>query len=156
MNSRRRIHPFVNLLAIFVMLFSSFGSVQGAAHASPAPAEPAKTMLAAPASVTIAGDLNSEMGCAGDWDPACAAAHLTYDAADDVWQGSWALPAGNYEYKAALNDAWAVSYPGSNVPLALAAPATVKFYYDDKTNYVTENVNRIVAVAPGDFQSELG
>ncbi|HSC51464.1 MAG TPA: hypothetical protein VLD16_14475, partial [Gaiellaceae bacterium] len=40
-----------------------------------------------PTSVTIAGDLQSELGCGGDWDPACAATHLTYDAGDDVWQG---------------------------------------------------------------------
>ena len=41
-----------------------------------------------PTSVTIAGSLQSEAGCAGDWDPACAATHLTYDATDDVWQGT--------------------------------------------------------------------
>ena len=58
-----------------------------------------------PTTVTIAGSLQSELGCPGDWDPACAATHLTYDAADDVWQGTWTVPAGSYEYKAALNDA---------------------------------------------------
>ncbi|MFL6013901.1 MAG: hypothetical protein ACJ74P_06365, partial [Gaiellaceae bacterium] len=63
-----------------------------------------------PTSVTIAGSLQSEAGCAGDWDPACAATHLTYDANDDVWQGSFDLPAGNYEYKAALNNAWDENY----------------------------------------------
>src|SRR5438552_5282009 len=59
-----------------------------------------------PTSVTIAGSLQSELGCSGDWDPGCAATHLTYDANDDVWQGSWTIPAGNYEYKAALNNSW--------------------------------------------------
>jgi hypothetical protein len=44
--------------------------------------------------VTVAGDLQSEAGCASDWDPACAATHLTYDAADDVWQRTFSLPAG--------------------------------------------------------------
>ncbi|HEY5277717.1 MAG TPA: hypothetical protein VIK38_14510, partial [Coriobacteriia bacterium] len=39
-----------------------------------------------PTSVTIVGSLDQAIGCA-DWDPACAAAHLTYDANDDVWQG---------------------------------------------------------------------
>jgi len=63
--------------------------------------------------VTIAGSLQSELGCPGDWQPDCAATHLTYDAADDVWQGSWALPAGSYEYKAALNDGWSENY-GAN------------------------------------------
>ena len=72
-----------------------------------------------PASVTIAGSLQSELGCAGDWDPACAATHLTYDAADDVWQGTWNVPAGSYEYKAALNDSWTENY---GLHAALAAP----------------------------------
>ena len=58
----------------------------------------------APLTVTVAGSLQSEAGCPADWDPACAATHLTYDASDDVWQGTFTLPAGNYEYKAALND----------------------------------------------------
>src|SRR5437868_14339301 len=90
----------------------------------------------APTSVTIAGSLQSEAGCTGDWDPACAATHLAYDAADDVWQGTFALPAGSYEYKAALNDSWTENYglhavrDGGNVPLTLASSATVKLYYD--------------------------
>ena len=80
-----------------------------------------------PTSVTIAGSLQSELGCAGDWDPACAATHLTYDAADDVWQGTWTVPAGSYEYKAALNDSWDENYGlhaapgGANIPLNLGA-----------------------------------
>ena len=57
-----------------------------------------------PTSVTIAGSLQSELGCPGDWEPDCAATHLAYDAADDVWQGDVLRPAGGWEYKAALND----------------------------------------------------
>ena len=64
----------------------------------------------APGSVTIAGDLQTEIGCPGDWDPTCPNTHLTYDAADDVWQGTWTIPAGSYQYKAALNDAWDENY----------------------------------------------
>ncbi|HET9910851.1 MAG TPA: hypothetical protein VFQ13_03120, partial [Anaerolineales bacterium] len=69
-----------------------------------------------PAAVTIAGSLQSELGCAGDWDPACPATHLTYDAADDVWQGVWTVPAGSYEYKAALNDGWDENYGANAQP----------------------------------------
>ena len=113
-------------------------------------------------SVTVAGSLQSELGCPGDWDPACAITHLTYDASDDVWQGSFAVPAGSYEYKAALNDAWDENYGahaapgGANIPLTLASATTVKFYFDDKSNWVTDNVNSLIAVVPGSFQSELG
>jgi glucoamylase len=116
----------------------------------------------APASVTIAGSLQSEAGCGGDWDPACAATHLTYDAADDVWQGAFSLPAGAYEYKAALNNAWDENYGlhaelnGANIPLNLAASRSVKFYYDHKTHWATDNVSSPIPVAVGSFQSELG
>jgi glucan 1,4-alpha-glucosidase len=115
----------------------------------------------APSSVTIAGDLQSEAGCTGDWDPACAATHLAYDANDDVWQGTFTLPAGAYQYKAALNDSWDENYGlhatenGGNIPLA-APGGPVKFYYDHKTHWVTDNKSSVIAVAAGDFQSELG
>src|SRR5919204_4546863 len=84
-----------------------------------------------PTAVTIAGDLQSELGCPGDWQPDCAATHLAYDANDDVWQRTFALPAGSYEYKAALNDSWAENYglhaerDGANIPLDLASNTSV-------------------------------
>src|SRR5207244_3602855 len=53
---------------------------------------------AAPTSVTIAGSLQSELGCSGDWQPDCAATHLTYDASDDVWQRTFSVPTGSWEY----------------------------------------------------------
>jgi glucan 1,4-alpha-glucosidase len=114
-----------------------------------------------PTSVTIAGSLQSEAGCGGDWDPGCAATHLTYDAGDDVWQGTWTLPAGGYEYKAALNNAWDENYGlhavsnGANIPLA-APGGPVKFYYDHETHWATDDKSSVIAVAPGSFQSELG
>ena len=115
-----------------------------------------------PTAVTVAGSLQSEAGCPGDWDPACATTHLTYDASDDVWQGTFPLPAGGYEYKAALNDAWTENYglhaqqDGPNIPLALPAGASVRFYYDHKSHWITDNKSSVIAVAPGSFQSELG
>jgi hypothetical protein len=115
-----------------------------------------------PTSVTIAGSLQSELGCAGDWDPACAATHLVYDGTDDVWQAVFNVPAGGWEYKAALNDSWDENYGaggvpgGANIALALGAAADVKFYYDHKSHWITDNVNSVIATVPGSFQSELG
>jgi glycosidase/fibronectin type 3 domain-containing protein len=115
-----------------------------------------------PASVTIAGSLQSELGCAGDWDPACAATHLAYDANDDAWQGAFDVPAGDWEYKAPLNDAWVENYGlhaapgGANIPLPLGMGRSVRFYYDHASHWVTDNVTSVIAVAPGSFQSELG
>jgi glucan 1,4-alpha-glucosidase len=123
---------------------------------------PASASSAGPTSVTVAGDLQSEAGCPGDWDPACAATHLAYDVSDDVWQGTFSLPAGNYQYKAALNDSWDENYGlhavpgGDNIPLNLPQAASVKFYYDHKTHWITDNHSTPIPVAVGDFQSELG
>ena len=106
--------------------------------------------------------MQSELGCAGDWDPACAVTHLAFDAGDDIWQGTWTVPAGSYEYKAALNDSWTENYGanaqpnGANIPLNLAADTSVKFYYDHKSHWVTDNVNALIATVPGSFQSEIG
>ena len=131
------------------------------AAANPAPT--AADHTTDPTSVTIAGSLQSELGCSGDWQPDCATTHLAYDADDEVWQAVFDLPAGDYEYKAALNNSWDENYgPGGvpnspdNIPLSLAAPASVKFYYDHKTHWITDNRHDVIAVAPGSFQSELG
>ncbi len=147
--------PISNLVLILAMLFSSFASLR-----------PMQIVKAShtpnPTSVTVAGDLQSEIGCAGDWDPACATSHLTYDASDDVWQGSWTIPAGSYQYKAALNNSWDENYGlhavpgGDNIPLNLASDSSVKFYYDHKSHWITDNKSSVIAVAPGSFQSELG
>jgi glycosidase len=125
-------------------------------------AAPSNQAATNPTNVTIAGSLQSELGCPGDWQPDCAATHLTYSADDDVWQGTFAVPAGAYEYKAPLNNSWDVNYGknaqpgGDNIPLNLSANANVKFYYDHKSHWVTDNQNSVIAVAPGSFQSELG
>ena len=115
-----------------------------------------------PTSVTIAGDLQSELGCTGDFQPDCVTTHLTYDATDDIWQGSWTIPAGSYNYKAALNDGWDENYGanatlnGANIPFSLAATTPVTFYYDHKSHWVTSTENSVIATAIGDFQSEIG
>jgi glycosidase len=116
----------------------------------------------APTAVTVAGSLQSELGCSGDWDPGCAATHLTYDGADEAWQRSFSVPAGSWEYKAPLNNGWDENYGanatanGANIALDLASARTVKFYYDHETHWITDNVTSTIAVAPGSFQSELG
>jgi pullulanase len=117
-----------------------------------------------PTSVGIPGSYQSEAGCAGDWDPACPATQLVYDANGDIWRNTFSLsPAGAYEYKVALNGTWDVNYGlnaqqnGPNIPLATTtSPQNVSFYYDHKTHWVTENVSSIIATVPGDFQSEMG
>src|SRR5918995_39783 len=103
-----------------------------------------------PASVTIAGSLQSELGCSEDWQPGCDLTHLAYDANDRVWQGTFDVPAGSWEYKAPLNDAWTENYGlnaqqgGANMPLALDADTPVKFFYDHETHWVTDNARSVI------------
>jgi pullulanase-type alpha-1,6-glucosidase len=116
----------------------------------------------APSSVTVAGSLQDELGCPGDWQPDCAATHLGFDSDDDVWQVVFNVPAGSWEYKAPLNDSWDENYGqnaqanGANISLSLGAATDVKFYYDHETHWITDNVNSVIAIVPGSFQSELG
>jgi pullulanase len=117
-----------------------------------------------PATVGIPGNYQSEVGCSGDWDPACAFTQLGYDANGDVWRNTFSIPAaGAYEYKVALNGSWDWNYGlhaqqnGPNIPLAISAsPRSVTFYYDHKTHWVTDDVSSLIATVPGSFQSELG
>lgn len=139
---------------IIVMLFLVLSLLLGAAIAA--------QDMTAPESVTIAGTVQSVLGCPGDWQAECEATHLAYDAADDVWQASFDLPAGDYEYKAALNSGWDENYGvnaepgGGNIVLSLAEDTTVTFLYDHKTHWVTDTVNTVIYTVPGSFQSEIG
>jgi glycosidase len=78
-------------------------------------------------SVTVAGSLQSEIGCAADWNPACQESHLAFDTGDGKWHGTWTLPEGSYEWKVAINDSWDVNYGSGGAAgggnLALAVPA---------------------------------
>ncbi len=61
-------------------------------------------------SVTVAGSLQSELGCPDDWQPGCAATHLAFDDGDGLWHGTFDVPAGSYEWKVAIDDSWDVNY----------------------------------------------
>ena len=119
-----------------------------------------------PDAVSVPGSHNSEMGCTGaanggDWDPACDQAQLALDAKDDIWKGTWTIPAGDYEYKAAVNKSWDENYGVGGAPgggnIAYKAPGgQVTFYYDHRTHWVTSSAQGPIITAPGSFQSELG
>ncbi|MEJ5223709.1 MAG: alpha-amylase family glycosyl hydrolase, partial [Anaerolineales bacterium] len=142
----------LSLLVVFTLLAGLFptGVVQASVPQAPA--------LAAPATVTLVGDLQTELGCASDWDPTCAATQLTFDSEDQVWQGTFTVPAGNWLYKVATDGNWSNPYPPgfTNLNLNLAAGSSVKFYFSDSTPWLADSVSNVIATAVGDFQSELG
>ncbi len=115
-----------------------------------------------PLSVTLVGDLQKALGCSGDWDPSCTTTQLLLDDSDRVWQQSFTVPAGTWQYKAALDGAWVENYGanaksgGENIAIELASPTTVKFFYSHKTHLVADNVNSVIATAVGNFQAALG
>jgi len=90
-------------------------------------------------SVTVAGDLQSELGCPGDWQPECATTHLTFSTTDGQWHGTFTLPQGSYQWKVAINDNWTVSYGaeggGDNIPLTVpAGGGTFTFTWNQVTH----------------------
>ncbi len=115
-----------------------------------------------PQSVTIAGTIQPQLGCSGEWNTTCEESQLQYDAEDDLWIAAFDLTAGEYEYKAALNGSWAdnyglnAEYYGPNIPLNVPEDGPVTFWYDHKTRWVSDSVNSLVANVPGSFQDEIG
>lgn len=97
-------------------------------------------------SVTLVGSLQDEAGCGGDWDPTCETTFLE-DQGDGVWTGTFTLPAGEYEYKVAMNADWAENYgadgeqDGANIVLTLEEETEVTFTYDHNTNMVVDSVS---------------
>jgi pullulanase len=121
-----------------------------------------------PLKVVVPGTLQSELGCAGDWMPDCDKTALKYDAEDDVWQGTFQVTPGNDDdkkgsrYKVAIDGSWTINYGknaslgGADIPLVVDKAQQVKFYFDNKTLWATDNFNTPIVVAFGDFQTQLG
>jgi len=115
-----------------------------------------------PTLVVIAGTIQSVLGCPGDWQPECEATALQFDPDDNLWQASFELAAGSYQYKVALNGSWDVNYGanaeagGADIALVLEEDTTVKFIYAHGTHWVADSVNNIIANVPGSYQEEIG
>jgi maltose-binding protein MalE len=91
--------------------------------------------------VNLPGSYQKVAGCAADWDPACQKTAMT-KGDDGKYTMTVQIPAGEYEYKAALGGAWAEAYGsdgtagGGNYKLSLPADSTVTFTYDPETHLV--------------------
>ncbi len=146
----------VGFTALFVLLSLFF------VHPAFAEDTPAPTIVAIP------GTHQDELGCTGDWQPDCKKTLLSFDAEDDVWQGTFEIQPANDgdkkgpRYKVALNGKWDENYGknasrgGADIPLVVENPTKVKFYYDHKTHWVADSFNIPIIVASGDFQTQLG
>jgi glycosidase/fibronectin type 3 domain-containing protein len=148
-----RVHRWLTLLALFAIML---------ALAAPAGAPVAlASHTASPTAVTLAGSLQDDLGVGcSEWTPSCAGSYLA-DQGNDVWRAQFNVPAGSWEYKMALNNAWDESYAGNhtangNTTLTTASAGQVRFYYDHKTHAVLDSVMDKIAVAAGSFQDSLG
>ncbi|MDQ2624121.1 MAG: alpha-amylase family glycosyl hydrolase, partial [Actinomycetota bacterium] len=94
--------------------------------------------IGADRTVALVGDLQSELGCPGDWQPECEATELVPTGTPGIFTADFTVPAGSWEYKVAIDDAWDESYgfEGENVPLHLAGDAPVRVSYDDTTHRI--------------------
>jgi arabinogalactan oligomer/maltooligosaccharide transport system substrate-binding protein len=91
--------------------------------------------------VNLPGSYQDQAGCGGTWDPACESTAMV-QGDDGLYHLTVQLPAGDYEYKVALDGAWTVNYgsdgaqDGPNYTLSLSADSTVTFTYDPDTHLV--------------------
>jgi hypothetical protein len=94
---------------------------------------------------TAAGSFQSELGCPGDWQPDCLRSWLQDPDGDGLYTfQTRELPAGSYEAKVAIAEAWDENYGldgvvnGPNIPFTVAANgALVRFAYDAQTHLLT-------------------
>ncbi|WP_461475143.1 pullulanase-type alpha-1,6-glucosidase [Microbacterium sp. HJ5] len=97
---------------------------------------------AAERTIALVGSLQSEIGCPGDWDPACADSELAPTDTAGLYEAEFTVPAGEYLYKVAANDSWDENYGaegakgGADIPLVVAGPSTLVFSYDDTTHRI--------------------
>jgi pullulanase len=94
---------------------------------------------------TAPGSFQAALGCAADWAPECLRSWLQDADADGVYTFSTtAIPAGDYETKAAINMNWDENYGvdgaagGDNIKFTVPADgATVDFSYDSTSHVLT-------------------
>jgi pullulanase-type alpha-1,6-glucosidase len=137
MSRSARLRPAqISATVAALTLTASLGHSATASATATVPNVP-KAVAAQDRTAALVGSLQDELGCAADWDPACAATDLVAQG-DGTFVAEFEVPAGTYEYKVALNDSWDESYGRhggqDNAPLHLAGPAKVRVTYDDVTH----------------------
>ena len=119
--------------------------------------------LAADALVTFPGSYPEAAGLGGNWAPDNQNIKASDANNDSVWKFvTDKIPAGNYEFKAAVGGSWSENYGvngapgGDNVKFTATTGQPVAFYYDRSDNYVTSRPGAIIPAAVGSFASEIG
>ena len=89
--------------------------------------------------ITVPGSFQSELGCSGDWDPACMRPWLQDKDGDGVYAlVTTKIPVGTYEFKVAHGLSFDESYPTGNLSVTVPKDgARTTFLYDKATHEVT-------------------
>ena len=91
--------------------------------------------------VNLPGSYQDVAGCGAEWDPACEATAMK-QGDDGLYTLTVQIPAGDYEFKVALDGAWTVNYgsdgaqDGPNYAISLPADSTVTFTYNPESHMV--------------------
>ncbi|MEK3987384.1 pullulanase [Paenibacillus sp. FSL K6-3166] len=106
--------------------------------------------------VVLVGDLQSQFISTGaenpgkDWDETSVVTQMTYSD-NGLYSFTGTLPAGEYNYKVALNDSWDENYgfakytnpqgknDGENIHIKFEEETTVTFYYNDITHKIADS-----------------
>lgn len=122
-----------------------------------------------PQAVTLAGTMQTLLGCPDNWQPQCALTNLV--ANGDEWSATFTIPAGSWEYKIALNNNWDESYgynrSSANASFTLTEEKSVTFFYNALTQEVRDTAHDNGSGVPqepqpdqvtiaGDLQMALG
>lgn len=128
---QRMILSLVTLLGIIFQLFSGVLTSRAAAES-------------APKQVVLVGNLQTELGNGGDWDPSSSKTQMNYQG-DGLYSFTGTLPAGTYEYKIAIGGNWDENYGaggapgGSNIQLTVSKQKEVTFQYNDNTHTISDS-----------------
>ncbi len=125
--------------------------VAGAAPATGPDVEAEDPAAPEPASVSFPGTIGKALG-GEDWTPGDASVQAAGEG-NGVWALTGNLPAGEYEFKAAIDGGWDINYGLDGEPNGAEHPAgarqptsTVTFRYDAITNAVwAEVAGQVVA-----------
>ncbi|WP_230192580.1 pullulanase [Paenibacillus sp. CECT 9249] len=153
---------FWSLVSIVALIISLVGIPPAEANANSAQGK-----------VVLAGDLQTELGAAADWDPGATATEMI-PLGDGYYEFTGRLPAGTYEYKVAIDGKWNESYgygnysnpdgkgKGDNIQITLPYDSDVTFYYHhgthriaDSTFYIPIEPDKLPRII-GSFQTGIG
>ncbi|MCL2516203.1 MAG: pullulanase-type alpha-1,6-glucosidase [Microbacteriaceae bacterium] len=146
MTKRRRTRLFLSFTAAIPLLAAPLALTGPVQASSP--------------EVAVAGDLDSALGCSGDWVTDCAASDLALRP-DGMYSATFDLPAGSYQFKIAVGGSWDVNYGAGGVAggdnISFTAPGgPVSFYFDPNSHWATTDAISPVSSLVGDFQTQLG